>query len=63
MEDKPITVDEIKTEINQLTDSIVGKINKCDSKRDIAEITQAVLNKVVAGVDLSKLEDQCYRMG
>ena len=56
MEDKPKTVDEIKIEIDQLTASIIGKINKCDSKRDVADITQTVLNTVIAKVDLSKLE-------
>lgn len=50
------TVEEIKKEINAQIDSVVGKINKFDSRTDQTEVIQAVLNDIIAKVNLSKLE-------
>ena len=50
------TVDEITNEIGELTKKIIGNINNFDSKKDKANATMLVLNEVIAGVELSKLE-------
>ena len=56
METKPKTVQEVKSEITQLVDSVVGKINSLDSKKEVSDTTFEILNKIIANVDLSKLE-------
>ncbi len=55
-EKKIVTVEDVKDEINQLVNSLVGKINSFDNKRDVQDTTQRVLTDVLAKADLSKLE-------
>ena len=50
------TIDDIKKEIVEQVIKLVGNINNIDSKKEKADITLTVLNEVVAGVDLSKIE-------
>ena len=50
------TATDISAEVDQLVNSIVGKVNALDSKNDRANIVQSVINTVVAGVELSRIE-------
>ena len=50
------TIQETKDEISEQVKKVVGNINNLDSKKDKADVTFEVLNEVVAGVELSKLE-------
>ena len=50
------TIDDIKKEIVEQVIKLVGNINNIDSKKEKADVTLDVLNEVVAGVDLSKIE-------
>ena len=50
------TIEDIKSEITEITKKLVGCINNIDSKKEKADITQEVLNQVIAGADLSKIE-------
>ena len=53
---KEKTIEEIKNEINEEVNKFIGKINNIDSKKEKADITLEVLNSIIAGVDLSKIE-------
>lgn len=55
-EDEERTVEEVKKEIVETVNKIVGNINNIDSKKEKADVTLAVLNDVIAGVELSKIE-------
>ena len=50
------TIDDIKKEIVEQVNRVIGGINNLDSKSEKAEVTQFVLNSIIAGVDLSKIE-------
>lgn len=50
------TVEELKKEIDETVKKIVGNINNLDSKKDKADVVLSVLNDVIAGVELSKIE-------
>ena len=50
------TIEEVKEEITEQVKKVVGNINNIDSKKEKADVTLDVLNEVVAGVDLSKIE-------
>jgi len=50
------TVDEITSEVSELIKKVVGNLNNLDSKKVRADITLEVLNDVIAGVELSKIE-------
>lgn len=50
------TVEEVKNEITELVSNVIGKINNIDSRTEKADIVADVLNSVIAGVDLSKIE-------
>ncbi len=50
------TVQKIIEEITEQTKKVVGNINNLDSKKDKADVVMVVLNEVIAGVELSKLE-------
>lgn len=53
---KEKTMEDIKNDILEETNKTVGKINNIDSKKEKADITLEVLNNIIAGVDLSKIE-------
>lgn len=55
-EHKEKTVEEIKNEIVETANKVVGNINNLDSKKEKADVTLAVLNDIIAGVELSKIE-------
>ena len=44
------------SEIGEQIKKVVGNVNNLDSKKDKANATMIVLNEVIAGVELSKLE-------
>lgn len=48
--------EEIKTEITELVNQVIGKLNGFDSKTERADTVSAVLNQVIAGIELSKTE-------
>ena len=50
------SVEDVKVDIAELIKNVVGKINNIDSRLDKADVVQTVLNNVIAGVELSKLE-------
>ncbi len=50
------TTEDIKKDITEQVSKVVGGINNLDSKTEKAETTQLVLNSLIAGVDLSKIE-------
>lgn len=50
------TVEEVQSEVEEIISSIIGKINDIDSRVKKADLTMEVLNQLIAGVDLSKLE-------
>lgn len=54
--DEEKTTQEIKEEINELVSKVVGKVNSIDSQKEMNETTLSILNSIVAGVDLSKIE-------
>ena len=47
---------DVKAEITEQVASIVGKLNAFDSKQERADTVEIVLNSILAGVELSKLE-------
>lgn len=50
------TINEIKAEVVEQVKKLVGNINNIDSKKEKADTTLEVLNDIVAGVDLTKIE-------
>ena len=48
--------EEVWEEIQELVKKTVGKINSFDSNRERATTTDNVLNSVIAGAELSRLE-------
>ena len=50
------TLENKKIEIDELISKVYGKINNFDSNNDKCDITQKVLNDIIAGTNLSKLE-------
>lgn len=50
------TTEEVKKEITETVNKVVGNINNLDSKKEKADVTLEVLNNITAGVDLSKVE-------
>ena len=56
MEEKEKTMQDLKNEITELVKKVVGNVNNIDSKKDKADVTLDILNEIVAGVDLSKIE-------
>lgn len=46
--------EQLEKEIKELSDAIIGKINSFDSIKDKENSVSAVLNTVIAGVELSK---------
>lgn len=56
MAEEEKTIEDIKSEITEITKKLIGSINNIDSKKEKADITQEVLNQVIAGADLSKIE-------
>lgn len=53
---KEQTNQEIKSSVQEIVTRLVGNINNLDSKKDKADVTLSVLNDIIAGVDLSKVE-------
>jgi len=53
---KEKTLEEFKKEITEIVNTVVGNINNIDSKKEKADVTLDVLNQIIAGVDLSKIE-------
>jgi len=49
-------MEDVKKEIIELVGKVVGKLNSFDSKKDRADETLTVLNSIIAGVELSKIE-------
>ena len=43
-------------EINELTTTIVGKINNLDSRKVRADVVSEVVNGILANAELSKIE-------
>jgi len=56
MPEKTKTLEEVKNEVREVINNVVGKINDIDSRSEKAELTTETLNQVIAGVELSKLE-------
>ena len=55
-ETKVKTLTDTQTEVNQLASSVIGKINSLDSKNDRASVVQELINTLIAGVELSRIE-------
>jgi len=49
-------VSDIIAEIEEYITKVVGKINSLDSKTDRANVCSQVMNRVVAGAELSRIE-------
>jgi len=47
---------EAKNDILEAVKNVVGNINNIDSRNEKSEIVSLVLNSIIAGVELSKLE-------
>ena len=50
------TVEDIKTQVTEQVSKVVANINNIDSKKEKCETVIEVLNQVIAGVELSKIE-------
>ena len=50
------TTEDIHNEITEQVKKVIGNINNFDSKKEKADVTLEVLNSIIAGVELSRVE-------
>jgi len=49
-------IEDVRREIVELVNKVIGKLNSFDSKKERADEVMSVLNSIIAGAELSKIE-------